>query len=139
MRTGFGVHALVSESQTLDRTSADQVLLDDLRCVRRLHVAVPDAFRVDNDSWAVFALVKASGFINAHLRAETGGFGELLQLGVEFAFSIACAGWARRIGGSGIEADKDMMFERGQALILLGAFNRGSGDLGAGRLWLFPE
>jgi hypothetical protein len=67
----------------------------------------------------VFALVQAHGFINAHYRAQPGGLRQLLQLRMEFAFSICRAGRPGSIGRAGIVANKDVAFKRGQAVFLL--------------------
>ena len=119
VRAAFRVDALIGQPQAFDGTAAHQVLLYDLRGVRRLYMAIPDAFGIYHYGWAVFALIKAAGFIDAHDRAQPRGFRQLLQLSVEFAFSIAGAGWARGIGGTGVEANKDVTLKRGQAVFLL--------------------
>ena len=119
MRATLGVDAPLSQSQPLDRTSADEVLLHDLGSIRGLHMAVPHSLRINHYGRPVFALVQAHGFIDAHRRAQPGGFRQLLQLGMEFAFSVGCAGRSRSIGGAGVVANKDVAFKRGQAVFLL--------------------
>ena len=74
----FGVDALVCEAQPFDWTAMDEVFLNDLSGIFRLDVAVPDGFGIDNDRWAMFALVETSGFVDANRAAQTSGFGELL-------------------------------------------------------------
>jgi hypothetical protein len=59
MRAVLRVHALVSQSQPLYRTPSNQVLLDDLRGIRCLHMAVPYGLRVNHHGGSVLALVKA--------------------------------------------------------------------------------
>jgi hypothetical protein len=62
----------------------------------------------------------------------------LLQLGVKLALPIRGAGWAGRIGGTGVVANKNMAFKRGQAVFLLKAgcgAEAGWGNL----LCLIPE
>jgi hypothetical protein len=94
------------------------MLLHNFRGVWGLHMAVPDGLRVNHNDRAVFALVQAERFVDAHRCAETGGFRELLQLRVQLALSIRGAGWPRRIGGTDIVADKYVAFKRGQAVFL---------------------
>jgi hypothetical protein len=119
MRAGFSVDAFVGKAQALDGSSANQMLLDNCGRVRWLYMAVPDGLRVHHHSRPVFALIEAEGFIDAHGRAEPRRFGQLLQLGVKLAFAIRGAGRARRIGRTGVVADKNMALKRGQAVFLL--------------------
>jgi hypothetical protein len=121
VRAGFGVDALLSQAQALDGPAAHQVLLNDLRGVSGLHMTVPDGFGIDHNRRPVFALVQAKGLVDANGGAESGSFGQLLQLGAEIAFAIRGAGWAGRIGGTSVVADKNVMLKRGQAVFLLGA------------------
>jgi hypothetical protein len=67
----------------------------------------------------MLALIQAKRFVDAHSGAEPGGFCQLLQLRVKFAFPIAGAGRARRIGGTDVVADKQMTLKRGQVVFLL--------------------
>jgi hypothetical protein len=124
---GFCVDALFGQAQALDGMAAYQVLFHDGRGVRGLQVAVPDGIGVNDDRRPMFALVEAAGFVDADFDAEAGGFGELLQLCEELAFSVGSAGRAGRIGGTGVLADKDVTFKCGQAVFLLGA-KEGRGD-----------
>jgi hypothetical protein len=67
----------------------------------------------------MLALVKAAGFIDAYPPGKSGRFRQLLQPGVQFAFSIARARGARRIGGARVVADKNVVFKGGQSVVLL--------------------
>ena len=87
----FGVDALVGEAQPLDGPAAHQVLLDNRRRVLRLDRAVPHRFGIHHDGRPVFALIQAKGFVDANAVGKTGGFGQLLQLGVQFAFAVGGA------------------------------------------------
>jgi hypothetical protein len=120
MRAAFCVDTFICQSQALDWPAAHQVLLHNLRGIRRLHMAVPHGLRVNHHGGPVLALVKAHGLIDAHGRAQPCGFRQLLQLRVEFAFSIGGAGRPGSIGGTCVMANKDMAFKRGQAVFLLG-------------------
>jgi hypothetical protein len=119
MRAALGVDASIGKSQPFDGTTAHQVLLHDLRGVRRLHMAVPHGLRVNHHRGPVFALVQAHGLIDTHGCAQAGRLRQLLQLGVEFAFSVGGAGRPWSIGGAGVVANKDVAFKRGQAVFLL--------------------
>lgn len=138
MRAGFGVDAFVGEPQALDWPPTYQMLLDNFRRVGCLHMAVPDSLRVDDHRGPVFALIKAEGLIDPHGRAEPRSFGQLLQLSVKLALAICGAGWARRIGGTGVVADKNMALKRGQWVFLLKA-GYGSGAGWGSLLRLIPE
>jgi hypothetical protein len=70
--TVLGVEAGVRETEALDGTVVDEVLGDDLIDVASMNVAVPDGLGIDDDYWAVFALVEASGFIGADVVLEAG-------------------------------------------------------------------
>jgi hypothetical protein len=118
VRAAFGIQALLGDAQALDGPSADEMLLDDGGGIGGLHVAVPDGFGVNHHSGAVLALVKAAGLVDAHLARKAGRLGELLQLGVQIALSIGSARRPRSIGGTGIMADENVVFKRGQAVIL---------------------
>ena len=60
MWTGFGVDALIGQTQPFNRSATDQVLLHNLRRILRLDVSVPHSLWIHNDSRPVLALVKAS-------------------------------------------------------------------------------
>jgi len=79
--TGFGVDAFLGQPQALHGLAANQMLFHNLRGVGGLDMAVPDRIRIYHYCGPMFALIETAGFVNAHSGAETGGFGELLQLG----------------------------------------------------------
>jgi hypothetical protein len=108
---GFGVDAFLRQPQALDGLAANQMLLHNLRGVRRLYMAVPDRIRINDDRGSMFALVKAAGFVDAHRGAEAGGFRELLQLGEELALSVCGAGRAGSVGRADVVTDEDMTFK----------------------------
>jgi hypothetical protein len=111
MGAAFGIDAAIGEAQAFDGLSADQVLLHDLSRIRRLHMAVPNRLRVNHNGGPMLALVETAGFIDAHRRAQPCGLGQLLQLRVQFAFSIGGARGARRIGRTGVQTHKNMAFK----------------------------
>jgi hypothetical protein len=118
MRAGFGVDALIGQAQPLHWLAANQVFLYDLRCIFWLNVPVPDRLWIHHHGWPVLALVKATGLVDPHLASQPGFLGQLLQLGVQIALPIGCAGRARRAGGTCVVTDKYVVFENWQAAIL---------------------
>jgi len=119
VRAVFCVDALIGQAQTFDRPPGDQVLGDNLRRVFRLDVPIPDRLGVNDDYRSVLALVKAAGFVDAHLAAQPSGLGQFLQLRVQLAGPICGARGPRRTLGPDVVADKDVVFECGQVEILL--------------------
>jgi hypothetical protein len=117
VRAGLGIDAFVGKLQALDRASGNQVLLNNFGGVCGLDAAVPDRLRVDNDGGAVLALVQAERFVDADAVGNSGSFGQLLQLGVQFTFAIAGARWAGRAGGANVMANKDVMLKGRQSKI----------------------
>jgi len=88
VRARLGVDALIGKPQPLDRASIDQMLLHNFRGILRLHVPIPDRFRINHYSWPVFALVQAAGLVDPHRAPKARTLGDLLQLRVQFALSI---------------------------------------------------
>lgn len=120
MRADLGIDAFFSQAQALHGMAADKMLLDNRRCIFRMNMAVPDCFWINDDCWPMFALVKTAGLIDSDFGAESCCLYKLLQLGVQFAFSICRARRPGSIGGAGIVADKNVVFKAGQAVFLLG-------------------
>lgn len=114
MRAVFAVEALVGQAQALDGTTANQMLLDNRGGIGWLHVAVPDGFGIDHHHRTMLALVQTAGFVDTHSPLQSGGFGQLLQLGVQVAGAIRGTGAAGGVGGTGVGADKNVMFKSGQ-------------------------
>lgn len=120
MRTGFGVEAIFVEAQALDGTTADEVFGDDGFGIFRMDVAVPDGVRVDDDRGTVLALIETTGLVDAHAAGKAGFPAQLLQAGMQIAFSIAGAGRTRRVRRTDVVTDEDVTFKPGQSGILLG-------------------
>jgi hypothetical protein len=88
-----GVDAGVGKAEALDRTAMEEVLLDDLFGVVGIGETVPDAFGIDDQDGAVFALVEAAGFVDADAMLEAGDLDGILEGAAEFfAMFVAAAG-----------------------------------------------
>jgi hypothetical protein len=111
MRTNFGVDAFIGQPQARNGLPADEVLLYNFRGVFGPDAAVPDCFGIDDDGWPMFALVEAQRFVDPDLVAQSRGLGQLLQLGMQIALAVSCAGRARRTVGTDVVADKDVILE----------------------------
>ncbi len=111
MWAALGVQARVGDPQPLDRPPANQMLVDNFRCVFRSHMAIPHRIGIDHDGRTVLALIEAARLVDAHSCGESRGLRELLQLRVQFAFSVAGARWTRRVFWTHVMANKDMMLE----------------------------
>ena len=111
MRAAFGVNACVGQPQPLHWLSFHQMLFHNVRGIGWLHMAIPDGFRVNHDHRAVFALVQAERLVDPDSGTESSGLGQLLQLGVQFRFTVSRAGWAGCVGGTDVVTDKYMMFK----------------------------
>jgi hypothetical protein len=139
MRAGFRVDARVGNAQPLDRPPVHQVLFDNLGGILGLNASVPDGFWIDNDSWAMLALIQAQGLVDADIR-QACSFCELLQLDEDFALSIRCAGRSGCSLGTNVMADKDVMLVKRQTggppqfRLKAGSTVQGGGSqIGAGR------
>jgi hypothetical protein len=135
MRAGLGVEAFIGQAKALDGPSGDEVFVDNIGSVFGTDVAVPHALRVDGDGGAVLALIEAARLVDADARSEAGGLGKLLNGGVEFGLAVGVAGRARSIFGTGIGADKDVAFKRGQAVLLRSGDRSRVTDWGEGVVW----
>jgi len=115
VRTAFGINALIGKAQSLDWPAAYQVLFDNGGRILRRDRTVPYCFRVHHHGRPVFALIQTQGFVDAYPICKACGFGQLLQLGVQLAFTVRCARRTGRAGGADVMANKDMSFKRGQS------------------------
>ncbi len=75
MRATLRIQALIGNAQPLHWPPAHQVLRDNLRRILRLHIPVPNRFRIHNHRRPVFALVQAQGFVDPYSAGQTGVFG----------------------------------------------------------------
>jgi len=91
MRATLRIQALLGNPQPFHWPTAHQVLLHNLGRIPRLYVAVPDPLRINHHRRSVLALIQAPCLVDPHLRPQPSGLGQLIQLRVQFAFSIATA------------------------------------------------
>ena len=111
MRADGGVEAVVGDDEALDRVSGDEVFPDDLGHVFDCDAAVPDGFGIDDDRGSVFALLQASGLVNADTDGEACGLHRIFEAGVELAFAVVGAGRPRAARLAKISADKNVALE----------------------------
>lgn len=119
MRAGLGIDTLIGQPQPLHRPAIHQVFLHNFRGIFGLHVSVPDRLWIDDDGGPMLALVEAAGFVDPDSISQARSLGELLQLRMQFALSIRGARRPRSAFGTGIMADKNVMLEQGQSMLLL--------------------
>jgi hypothetical protein len=109
--TTRSVDALFGKQEALDRLAVHEVGFDDLLNIVSRDSSIPDRVRINDYSWAVFALVQASGHIRTYSLLETSQrefvFEEELQLGL----ARGVAATARMSCLPLIAADKKMLLE----------------------------
>lgn len=118
VRANGGVEAVVCDEKALDGTAADEVFADDLGNIFDLDPTVPDGFRVDDDGWAMLALLKASGLVDADAGDETGSLCSVLEGRVELTLAVGGAGTARTARLANIGTDEDVALEFRQSGLL---------------------
>lgn len=114
MRAALRINALIRQPEPFHRPTVDQVLLDDLRGIFRLHVPIPDGLGIYDHGGAMFALIEAAGLVDPHRIHKTGSLRKLLKLRVQFALAVCSARRPRRALRADIMANKNMMFENRQ-------------------------
>jgi hypothetical protein len=77
MRARLGIDALIGDAQSFYGTPVNQVFLDDLGRVFRLHAAIPDRVRINYHRRSVFALIETARFVDPHCGAKTGSLRQL--------------------------------------------------------------
>ncbi len=112
--TDFGVDTGVIDAQPFHRVAVYEMLFHDLLGILGPDSPVPDCIRINYHGRPVLALVETQGFVNANAIGQTSGLGKLLQLGKDFALSVAGARRARCAFGPDIMTNENVMLEKGQ-------------------------
>jgi len=94
---------VVAIAQALDGAAIAQMLAHDLVHIFDLHTPIPDAFRIDDDHWAVAALIETAAVIDANRLIQSFGGDTLLEARMD-ATPIAVHLWAIFAAG----ADEDV-------------------------------
>jgi hypothetical protein len=105
------VDAGVGQTEAIDGTTVEEVLVDDLFGVVGVGETVPDGFGIDDEDGAVLALIEASGLVDADAMLEAGGFDGVLEGATDF---LAVFGGATGAGGGFValvQADKEVVLE----------------------------
>jgi hypothetical protein len=110
MRTMVGMDAALGQTKTVDRATVKEVLLDNFFGVLGAHEAVPDCLGVDDHDWAMLALVKTSGAVDANAILQAGGLHRVLQAVAQLAGVLVGATGARGGFIALILADKEVVF-----------------------------
>jgi hypothetical protein len=111
VRAAVSVDAGGREAEALYGLATDEVLLHNLFRVAGVGEAIPDGFGIDDHNGGVFALVEASGLVDADLVLQASGFYGILESAFEFL--TVFVGAARAGGGlvALVHAYEDVMFE----------------------------
>ena len=111
MRATRSINAFVGKHEALHRSAVHYVGFDDLFNVGGRDASVPDAFRINDHRWTVFALVETSRHIGPHSLLESTQGKLLLEKELELGLSgwIAAPAWMS--GLTLIAADKQVPFE----------------------------
>ena len=64
------VQAIVGQHQALDRFTADDVGVDDFIDVGLDKVSIPNGIGIDNEVWAVFALIETARLVDPYFAFE---------------------------------------------------------------------
>ncbi len=70
MLAGFRVQACICNAKPFDRTSSDDVFIDNLIDVCVGDMSVPNRLRIHNDGRSVFTLIEAAGLIGTDFSFE---------------------------------------------------------------------
>ena len=71
MRAPSCVQAILGDDQAFDRLPTYDVRIDDLVHFGRRYVPIPDAIRINDDIWAVFALVETASLVSPDFTIES--------------------------------------------------------------------
>jgi hypothetical protein len=110
------VQAIVGQHQALDRLTADDVGVDDFIDVGLRNVSIPNGIGIDNEVWAMFALIETARLVGPYFAFEAAFreflFEEFLQF--RLAAGIAASPWISR--RTLVAAYEDVFFELGHEI-----------------------
>jgi len=87
------IDAGVRKAETFDRTAVYQVFLNDFLNVTLVDKTIPNGFGVDDEDWAVLALVQAAGLVNTDAVLQASGLYGVFQGSPElFRIFVTAAG-----------------------------------------------
>jgi hypothetical protein len=95
--TTIAVDTGSGQPQPPNRASPDEMLLNDLFNVARVHIAIPNRLRIDDDDWSMLALIQAARFVSPDFVLKTGIFDRVLEGSFKFFASVRKTAWP---GGS---------------------------------------
>jgi hypothetical protein len=113
-----GVDATLGQAETLDWPASHKVLADNFVHIRGLDRAVPDSVGVDDDGWAMLALVEAASLVGANRGGEARGLQLIFENGVQRSDAVAGARRPGTPGFAAIGAYKNVAFKRWQRGLL---------------------
>ena len=105
------INALFFQPQPLNWHSTQDVRLDDLCYILRLHTAIPDLIRINYDVRAMLTVIQAAGFVGANRCLQLSRRNCLFEGSVQVGSAVRIT---TRTGASGlppIRTDEDVVFE----------------------------
>jgi hypothetical protein len=108
---GCRIKAFVGQHQALDWFAADYVRVDDLVYVSLGDVSVPDGIGINNEIWAVLALVETARLVGPHYALEASLRQLLLEQFLQFCLAGRIAASARILGRALVAAYENVFFE----------------------------
>ncbi len=91
MRTDCRVQAVIGDEQALDWTACNKVLTHDLRHIIDFDGAIPNGLRVDDNGWAMLALLEASGFVDADAGDKASSLDGVFESGMKLTLAVGGA------------------------------------------------
>ena len=71
MHAGLGVQAGFGQPETFNGLAADDVRVDDFFDIGLSDVSIPNGIGIDDEVWAVLALIETAGLVGAHFALES--------------------------------------------------------------------
>jgi hypothetical protein len=111
MRASRCIQTAIRQNQPLHRSTTNQVLLDNLVYVGRLHKAVPDLLRIHHHDRPMLALLQATGLVRPYRVFESRRSCFFLKKSMQFPFAIVGAAAARSRRVALVCADENVPFK----------------------------